>query len=177
VAFTKVLLIYQIYYTWIHPLHHSPLSPPPPIPGTVSTGLIFPYTHMCTQYLHHIHPLTLSPPHLIPTKKSLRKSGFVEVNLRRINHPCTSLSHSEQYRGFIFHWWVGEKQKMNQENNSQNQYKTMTMDGPPLVPHTFFPGDSNLWMASGQMVTNTENTGNWQKWSTDSPTWKSVKFS
>jgi hypothetical protein len=28
VAFTKVLTIYQIYHTWIHPLHHSPLSPP-----------------------------------------------------------------------------------------------------------------------------------------------------
>jgi hypothetical protein len=26
VAFTKLLTIYQIYYTWIHPLHHSSLS-------------------------------------------------------------------------------------------------------------------------------------------------------
>jgi hypothetical protein len=28
VAFTKVLIVYQIYHTWIHPLHHSPLSLP-----------------------------------------------------------------------------------------------------------------------------------------------------
>jgi hypothetical protein len=27
VAFTKVLTIYQIYHSWIHPLHHSPLPP------------------------------------------------------------------------------------------------------------------------------------------------------
>jgi hypothetical protein len=26
VAFTKVLTIYQVYHTWIHPLHHSLLS-------------------------------------------------------------------------------------------------------------------------------------------------------
>jgi hypothetical protein len=30
VAFMKVLTIYQIYHTWIHPLHHSPLSLLPP---------------------------------------------------------------------------------------------------------------------------------------------------
>jgi hypothetical protein len=51
-------------------------SPPPPfsfvslpIPGTVSTGIIFAFTYMCTQYLHHIHSpipfpyLLLVPPH------------------------------------------------------------------------------------------------------------------
>jgi hypothetical protein len=27
VAFTKVLTMYQIYHTWIHPLHHAPLPP------------------------------------------------------------------------------------------------------------------------------------------------------
>jgi hypothetical protein len=36
VAFTKVITIYQIYHTWIHPLHHFPLFSPPPIPGIVS---------------------------------------------------------------------------------------------------------------------------------------------
>jgi hypothetical protein len=41
VAFTKVLTIYQIYHNWIHPLHNSPLSPSPPIPGIVSTVIIF----------------------------------------------------------------------------------------------------------------------------------------
>jgi hypothetical protein len=56
--------MYQIYHTWIQPLHHSPLSPYP-IPGIVSTGLIFPFTYMCTQYLRHIHPPTLFP-HILP---------------------------------------------------------------------------------------------------------------
>jgi hypothetical protein len=60
VAFTKVLTIYQIYHTWIHPFHLSP-----PIPRVVSTDTIFSFTHMCTQYVHHIHPP--SPfPHLFP---------------------------------------------------------------------------------------------------------------
>jgi hypothetical protein len=31
-------------------------SPPPPIPGIASTGIIFPFTYMwSTQYLHYIH--------------------------------------------------------------------------------------------------------------------------
>jgi hypothetical protein len=51
-GFTKVLTTYQIYHTWIHPLHHSPLSSH--IPGIVSTFV--PLTYMCTQYLDHIHP-------------------------------------------------------------------------------------------------------------------------
>jgi hypothetical protein len=39
------------------------LYSPNPIPGTVSTDLIFPF--MCTQYLHHIHSPT-PIPHLLP---------------------------------------------------------------------------------------------------------------
>jgi hypothetical protein len=45
--------------------YHYTLSYPPPIPGIVSIGLIFPFTYMCTQYLHYIHPHTLSP-HFLP---------------------------------------------------------------------------------------------------------------
>jgi hypothetical protein len=64
VTFTKVLTIYQIYHTWIHPLHHSPSSPPAPIPWIVSIGIIFLFICMCTQYLHHTHLLTsFLPPH------------------------------------------------------------------------------------------------------------------
>jgi hypothetical protein len=52
------------------PLYHSPL-PPPPISGIVSTGIMFPFTYMCTQYLQYIHaPMAfthlLSLP-LVPT--------------------------------------------------------------------------------------------------------------
>jgi hypothetical protein len=56
VAFTKVLSMYQVYHTWIHPLHHCLLSLPTHIPGMVSIGIMFAFTYMCTQYLHHIHP-------------------------------------------------------------------------------------------------------------------------
>jgi hypothetical protein len=62
IAFIKVL---KIYHTWIH-LHHSPLSPLSHIPGIVSTGIIFTFTYMCTQYLYRTHPC--SPfPHLLPS--------------------------------------------------------------------------------------------------------------
>jgi hypothetical protein len=44
---------YNISYL-IHPLHHSPLFLLPSIPRIVSTGLIFPFTYMCTQYLHQL---------------------------------------------------------------------------------------------------------------------------
>jgi hypothetical protein len=40
------------------------LHPHPPIPGTVTTDIIFPITYMCTQYLHHIH-LPSPFPHLL----------------------------------------------------------------------------------------------------------------
>jgi hypothetical protein len=43
-------------------------SPPPPIPGIVSTGLRFPFTQLCAQYLYHSHPPTPFPQHLlVPT--------------------------------------------------------------------------------------------------------------
>jgi hypothetical protein len=63
VTFTKFLTIYQ---SWIHPFHHSLLSCPPPIPGIVSTIFIFPFSCMCTEYYHHIHPSTPFPYVLLP---------------------------------------------------------------------------------------------------------------
>jgi hypothetical protein len=54
-ASTKVLTMYQESHFLLHPFHHFFLSLPPPNPGTASTGIIFPFTYMCTQYLHHIH--------------------------------------------------------------------------------------------------------------------------
>jgi hypothetical protein len=43
------------------------LYSPSPIPGILSTGIIFLFAYTCTQYLHHIHPPMpfshlLSPP-------------------------------------------------------------------------------------------------------------------
>jgi hypothetical protein len=36
---------------------------PPPIPGIVSTDIIFAFTYMCPHFLHHIHPPTSFPHH------------------------------------------------------------------------------------------------------------------
>jgi hypothetical protein len=38
-----------------------------PIPGIVSTDIVFPFTYICTQYLHYFHPPTAFPhPFLLP---------------------------------------------------------------------------------------------------------------
>jgi hypothetical protein len=52
VAFTEVLIMYQIYHT----LQCSPLSPH--TTGIVSTGINFAFTYMCTHCLLCNHPLT-----------------------------------------------------------------------------------------------------------------------
>jgi hypothetical protein len=39
---------------------------PSPIQEIVATGIFFPFTFMCTQYLHHTHPLTPFP-YLLPS--------------------------------------------------------------------------------------------------------------
>jgi hypothetical protein len=70
-------------------------SPPPPfsyisppcIPGIVTTGCIFLFTSMCTQYLHFIHPPTSSPNLSLPlwtplqiTSSACLFSNFVKEN-------------------------------------------------------------------------------------------------
>jgi hypothetical protein len=72
-----------------------PSSPPllPAIPGIVSAGLIFPFTYMCAQLLHHIHPSTPFPCHLppptgtnLPTRQDLSAllvSDFIEEKRRK----------------------------------------------------------------------------------------------
>jgi hypothetical protein len=59
-AFRKVLTIWQIYHTWIHSLHCSPL-PPSLIPGIVIAGIIFALTYMYINFLHYIHSPTSFP--------------------------------------------------------------------------------------------------------------------
>jgi hypothetical protein len=84
VTFTNVFTINQIYHAWIHPLHHSPLSSPPPIPGIVSTDLIFPFTYTCIPYLYpptpfpHIFPHPTSTNLLDRTCSALPFSNFVK---------------------------------------------------------------------------------------------------
>jgi hypothetical protein len=50
-----------------------------PHPGIVSTGLIFPLTYMCTQYLNYIQPPTYFPyifPHPTGTNPSTSRQGL-----------------------------------------------------------------------------------------------------
>jgi hypothetical protein len=56
VAFTKVLTMYQMYHSWIHPLH---LYHPSPYCCNTSIGNIFAFTYMCT---HFCTVFTLLPP-------------------------------------------------------------------------------------------------------------------
>jgi hypothetical protein len=93
VALTKFLQYFKYIIFEFTPLHHSPLSSPHPIPGIVSTCLIFPFTHACTQYLSHIHPTT-PYPHFVPSPitSSLRKNLFLSLILqlykRKKGHSC-----------------------------------------------------------------------------------------
>jgi hypothetical protein len=121
VAFTKVLTVCQIYHTWIHLLHHSPLSFFSPF-LEVSTGVIFPVTNMCTQYLYYIHfPrlfLHLLPLPLAPTSNprkdlfSLPLSNFVKVKkmtiffLFKIATQGVSLWHSHVYMNYNPTWFI-----------------------------------------------------------------------
>jgi hypothetical protein len=76
--------MYQIHHTWIHSLYHSPLFPPPQILRTVSTAIIFAFTHMCKQYSQHIHLLhpfsATTTPSLGRTCSALLFPSFVEEN-------------------------------------------------------------------------------------------------
>jgi hypothetical protein len=63
--------MYQIYHAWIHLLNHSPSSPPPLIPGVVSTGIIFciylhVYTFHCTIFIFLPPFPNTSPLPLVP---------------------------------------------------------------------------------------------------------------
>jgi hypothetical protein len=89
--------IYKIPYniSWLNSL---PLSfffiSPPPIPGVVSTGLIFPFTYMSTQYLQHIHPHTPFPYILSPPTGTKLQTGLVlpsVLNFCKKNDICVCL--------------------------------------------------------------------------------------
>jgi hypothetical protein len=72
VTFTKVV---TIYHSLIHYLHHSPLLPPFPIPGIVSTCLIFPFSCMNEYYFCYIHLPTNFPPVLTPPTSANPQAG------------------------------------------------------------------------------------------------------
>jgi hypothetical protein len=86
VTLTKVL---TIYHSWIHPLSSFSFLP---LPGILSTGLIFPYSYMSTYCFDYIHPPTpfpcISPPPtgtkpqtgpiLLSCSPSLKKRHFLQ---------------------------------------------------------------------------------------------------
>jgi hypothetical protein len=70
VTFTKVLIT---YHSWIHPLHHSPLSPPPPHSWNSFNRshfsiyrheyiILSPYSPSCTILPHLPPPISNNPP-------------------------------------------------------------------------------------------------------------------
>jgi hypothetical protein len=61
VAFSKVLTMYQIYHTWIHPSTIL-LYIPSFTPGVVSTGIFSICTHVSTVFANIHHPIPF--PHL-----------------------------------------------------------------------------------------------------------------
>jgi hypothetical protein len=66
VAFIKVLTIYQIYPTWIHPLHFSPLSPLPHSWSSFSRSQ-FSHLHTCVHSICTVFTLLHSFPTSSPS--------------------------------------------------------------------------------------------------------------
>jgi hypothetical protein len=74
----------------------APLFPPCWIHGTVSTGIIFAFTCMCTHFLHYSHPPTPCLYHLPPptgltlplgrTYSTLLFSNFAEEKREKEKH-------------------------------------------------------------------------------------------
>jgi hypothetical protein len=93
VAFTKVLTMYQMYNTYIHPPLLSFIFPSL-ISEIVSAGIIFTFIYMCINYMHHIHPTTtFSTISALPqlstlphcrTCSVLLSSNFVEEKTKKI---------------------------------------------------------------------------------------------
>jgi hypothetical protein len=67
VAYEKAFIIYQNIILEFTPsiiLFYLSL---PYNPGILSMGIIFPFTYICVQYLHYIHPSTYNlSPHPLP---------------------------------------------------------------------------------------------------------------
>jgi hypothetical protein len=69
---------------------------PSPIPGIVSTGIIIPFTYMCTQYLYYIHPPTLFPYFFSPSHKHQPPNPPQgQLMLKKKNDVCLRKLHRE----------------------------------------------------------------------------------
>jgi hypothetical protein len=72
----KVVTICHMYHTWIHPLHHSPLFPPPHFWNCFNryhfSIYIHVYTAFCTIFtLLHTFPTSFPLPHYQPPRQDL----------------------------------------------------------------------------------------------------------
>jgi hypothetical protein len=88
--------------------------PSPCIPGIVSTGLIFPFTHMCIEYFQHIHPLTpffiSSSLLLVSLDRTCFASLFSDFIKKKKSHFCLfkggSLWHFHVYMYYNPNWFI-----------------------------------------------------------------------
>jgi hypothetical protein len=96
VAFTKVLAIYQIYPTWIHPLHHSPSFPS--FLELFQQMSFFPFTYMCTQYLLHIYPPSPFPYLFLLLFSRLQSNSVLNNKPSLKTASCYSSQGPESYR-------------------------------------------------------------------------------
>jgi hypothetical protein len=76
-ALAKVLTMYQIYHTWIHPLHHSLSSPLPNSQNSFNNSHFSTYIHV---YLHYIHTVCILLPHF-PITSALTSANLPPQNV------------------------------------------------------------------------------------------------
>jgi hypothetical protein len=88
------------------------LSIPSPIPGIVSTGLIFPFTYTCTEYFYHIQPPTHFPYILLPASSITPRGKKKLINQRKMRKAC------QQYGKCI------DREKMCLCKQMQNTYQS-----------------------------------------------------
>jgi hypothetical protein len=108
VAFTKVLTIYQIYHTWIYPLHHFPSSPSPHSRNSFNRYHFSTYIHGYTGFAPYSPSYTLSPPP--PTCISLPRQDILDGKSQTYDfffgiHLCSNIS---KLKDFTSHtdWWL-----------------------------------------------------------------------
>jgi hypothetical protein len=65
-AFSRVFTMYQICYIWIHPFHHSPLSPSPDFWNPFNRYHFCIYIHVYTLFALHSSSYFLSLSHDLP---------------------------------------------------------------------------------------------------------------
>jgi hypothetical protein len=101
-------------------LNSPPLSlsfiPIPPIPGIISTGLIFSFSYLRTQFFHHTHPCSAFPYVLPPLTGTNLQTGPIllysplllkrDIVLFKITIHGGSLWHFNEYVYYSMNWFI-----------------------------------------------------------------------